>query len=179
MRLPPFRKIEKYVNIGSGVFIVLLFFAYIAVIIYSRFIPYISSNSLKTPQRVYNYQGKANSTFPQEIFESAQNIIELDLSKNTLTELPSELIQLTELSALNISNNSFSKLPIVLSNMDSVKTLNISFNSLSLTATQIAEMDSLSALIISEGMMPLAEQTKLKALKPSLVITVLPNNLSQ
>lgn len=179
MKLPSFRKIEKFVNIGTGAFIVLLFIAYLAVIAYSRFVPYISSNSLKIPQQVYNYQGKINATFPQEVFESSQNVVELDLSHNALIELPEELVQLTELSALNVSKNSFSKFPSVLSNMDSLKILNISFNSLSLTATHIVEMDSLSTLIISEGMMPLAEQTKLKALKPTLGITVLPNNLSQ
>lgn len=128
---------------------------------------------------VYNYKGKIKESFPQEIFESSGNVVELDISDNVLTELPEELIQLTELSKLNMSKNSFTKFPTVLSSMDSLKNLNISFNSLNLNATHILEMDSLSTLIISEGMMPLAEQTKLKALRPTLNITILKNNLSR
>ena len=52
----------------------------------------------------------------------------LDLSHNSLSNLPEELSHLSQLNQLNLSHNQFTEVPVVLYNITSVENINLSQN---------------------------------------------------
>ena len=50
--------------------------------------------------------------FSQDSFTSLTHLVQLDLSKNSLTELPEDFGKLIKLKKLDLLNNSISKLPL-------------------------------------------------------------------
>lgn len=76
----------------------------------------------------------------------ASNVVRLDLSSNSLKELPEELCLLNKLEELYVTNNALSTLPKHLKSLQGLKVLNLSGNAFSDLPQSISEVTSLETL---------------------------------
>ncbi len=73
--------------------------------------------------------GNHLTELPSEIIE-LENLTSLDLDRNELTEFPSEILKLKNLTSLDLSRNKLTQLPPEIGDLKSVKILNLSRNQL-------------------------------------------------
>jgi internalin A len=84
-------------------------------------------SDVKTLEKLDLSQNKINA-IEDDAFVELENLIELDLSFNELTYLPSSLGKLKKLKKLNLSGNKISSLPIEFENLISLEFLDINDN---------------------------------------------------
>lgn len=77
-------------------------------------------------------------SFPDDTFIELDNLIELDLSYNELTYLPSSIGKLTKLKKLNLSGNKISTLPIEFEKLISLESLELEGNPIGTPPIEIA-----------------------------------------
>jgi internalin A len=75
-----------------------------------------------------------------------ENWTELNLSKQNITELPPEIVQLTNLQSLDLSNNQLSSLPSKIGQLTALKYLNLFNNQLSSLPSEIGQLTALKYL---------------------------------
>lgn len=75
-------------------------------------------------------------TFPMEIIELADTLEVLDLSGNTLSELPKELAKLTKLRIIFASNNQFTHLPEMLGDLPNLEMVGFKTNQIKTVSEQ-------------------------------------------
>jgi small GTP-binding protein len=73
----------------------------------------------------------------------------LDLSRNKLSELPAEIMQLVNLTTLNLSWNQLSELPAEITQLVNLTTLDLLGNELSELPAEITQLANLTALYLS------------------------------
>lgn len=76
---------------------------------------------------------------------------ELDLSKLDLTELPSELWDLSQLTELDLSNNQLSSIPAEVGQLSQLKELNLRSNQLSSIPVEVGQLNQLTSLDLSRN----------------------------
>ncbi|MDB9835502.1 hypothetical protein OAC51_01210 [Flavobacteriaceae bacterium] len=91
---------------------------------------------------------------PSEIKE-LDKLTELNLNYNELTELPSEIGSLTELVNLNLSSNKLTLLPSEIGSLTELVTLNLSSNKLTLLPSEIGSLTELVTLNLSSNKLTL------------------------
>ena len=82
---------------------------------------------------------------PPEI-TNLTNLTALDLSSNEVTELPPEITNLTNLTALDLSSNEMTELPLEITKLKNLTTLNLSFNELTELPPEITNLTNLTTL---------------------------------
>ena len=70
----------------------------------------------------------------------------LDLSRNELTSLSSEIRKLTRLTTLNLSHNQLTNIPSEICNLTRLTTLNLSYNKLTNLPSEIGKLTNLNGL---------------------------------
>jgi Leucine-rich repeat (LRR) protein len=78
-----------------------------------------------------------------------KDIKKLDLSNNKLTQLPVEIVQLTQLTTLHLTNNNITKLPVEIRQLTQLTTLNLSTNKLTQLPVEIGQLTQLTTLHLS------------------------------
>ena len=78
---------------------------------------------------------ESDSSVESEInkFVMSESILNLNISKNKLTELPSEISQLSNLRDVDLSDNCLKSIPQVLQNLSSIIDINLANNSISIS----------------------------------------------
>lgn len=106
--------------------------------------------ALQYPEKacVLDLSGKGLSELPTEITQLT-NITELNLENNEFNSIPVEVFQLTKLANLNISNNNISTIPAEINSLVSLQRLDVSSNDLRTISSDIS-LPTLS-IFITEG----------------------------
>ena len=102
------------------------------------------SEAMKNPSQVASLtiRGKKLKSFPIEILQM-KNLRELNLSKNYIDVLPSELPELSKLEVLDVSRNSLYSFPIRMAEMKHLKRIVANRNKLAFLADQMSAMSQL------------------------------------
>ena len=79
----------------------------------------------------------------------AENSTELDLSNKKLTEIPSEIFQLSQLTKLNLDNNQITKIPDAIKVLSNLQVLDLGGNKITEIPNAITALSNLQALILS------------------------------
>ena len=87
---------------------------------------------------------------PDSVFE-LNNVREIDLSKNKLTELPKEILGLKKLLEINLSNNNFEKFPENLIKLNDLEILYLSSNQLKEIPSSIIQLINLKKIYLSSN----------------------------
>lgn len=101
--------------------------------------------ALLKPDSVYrlNLRGKKLKRVPPQVFTSFPYLVDLDLSRNRLKELPDSLWALSHVKRLNLSKNQIEQLPKSLGRMSHLEELVISQNELTSLPDSISRLDRL------------------------------------
>jgi len=101
--------------------------------------------ALQNPDNVYRLKLKREhlKNIPAEVFSSFKNLQYLDLSKNSLTELPPEIGNLKNLKHLNLSKNKLSTLPPEIGKLESLKELVVNQNNIASLPDEIGDLKKL------------------------------------
>jgi Leucine-rich repeat (LRR) protein len=83
-------------------------------------------------------------------YDANDRLINLELSELALSQLPTELWQLTSLQELWLRNNQLSQLPAELWQLTNLQELNLSANRMIQLPTEIGQLTSLQTLIVSD-----------------------------
>jgi Leucine-rich repeat (LRR) protein len=93
-------------------------------------------------------------TVPEVIYDSAEDIISLNISNHNIKRISSEVHNMVQVKVLNLSGNKLSTLPGDIGHLNTLEELNVSGNTLSSLPAEIGHMTSLDALDAS-GVSPL------------------------
>lgn len=88
---------------------------------------------------------------PEEVFTLAENLRNLDLSKNKITRVPEDLSMFKFLKQLNLSTNMIQVLPESLANLKKLELLNVSFNSLASLPKSITTLSNLKQVYLNDN----------------------------
>jgi len=101
--------------------------------------------AMVNPDSVYrlNLRGKKLKRVPPQVFSSFPNLVDLDLSRNRLKELPDSLWALGRVKRLNLSKNQIEQLPPSLGRMNHLEELVISQNEITSLPDSIGKLDRL------------------------------------
>jgi Leucine-rich repeat (LRR) protein len=104
--------------------------------------------ALADPTKVYKLRLKRKKyvTIPPEVFTSFPNLVFLDLSHNSITELPTALGNCVNLVYLNVSYNKLSALPSEIGHLKQLKRFILNNNEIVALPATIGEMKSLEYL---------------------------------
>jgi small GTP-binding protein len=86
-----------------------------------------------------------------EVIGKLTNLTKLDLSRNRLTSLPAEIVELKSLIWLDLSFNRLTSLPAEIVELKNLTKLSLSFNQLETLPTEIAELTNLTELNLSKN----------------------------
>lgn len=86
-----------------------------------------------------------------DTFSQLKNLEELNISSNMIKELPDSFIHLEKLTCLNIANNRFKKIPHCVFKFSNLKFLNISGNFINDLTSSIVQLKSLITLNIANN----------------------------
>ncbi|MBC1218401.1 leucine-rich repeat domain-containing protein [Nostoc sp. UCD121] len=89
--------------------------------------------------------GKSLTTLPEEIGQLT-NLQILDLKRNQLSSLPPEIVQLTNLQTLNLSSNQLSSLPPEMVQLTNIQTIQLWGNQLSSLPPEFGQLTNLQTL---------------------------------
>lgn len=102
------------------------------------------STALNTINRIYS----KNSSIGMEFLD---NLTLLNISKNQLADLPSEICQLKSLELLDLSDNKLTKLPAEIELLTRLRSLDVSNNQLTLLPLQIGNLKNLEELRVQNN----------------------------
>ena len=109
------------------------------------------SEALKNPTayKSAHFDNSGLTEFPEQIF-LFPNIVELDISRNSIKKLPSRLNELKNLKALYVNKNRLTSLGSEITNCKNLEILEIQDNPLEKISKEIATMSALRELTIRE-----------------------------
>ena len=107
------------------------------------------------------------SVFPKSVFQSsiANNLIELNLSRNQLRIIPNEISTLVNLKELYLDSNRIENLPQSLGDCDSLQILDISYNLLRSIPIEIVKLKKLGTIFASFKSFNVLDTKPSKAIK--------------
>jgi len=110
-----------------------------------RFKQYTSlEDALANPDSVYSLKLKEHlKSVPKEVFIAFPNLIELDLSKNRLKEIPAEIQSLKKLKRLILFKNRIEELPPQIGELVDLEELIINQNELTTLPAEIGKLKKL------------------------------------
>ena len=150
--------------------------------------------ALANPDSVYRLKLKSRlKTVPKEVFTSFPNLHELDLSRNRLKEIPSdikllkklkrlvlfknkietlpaEIGQLENLESLIINQNELESLPEEIGNLKKLRYLDMWSNNISVLPKSMAELYALEEVDLRVIVMTQTEQENIKELLPNVKV---------
>lgn len=88
---------------------------------------------------------------PEDVFGLSENLRNLDLSKNKISQIPEDLSLLKLLKQLNLSSNNIQIIPASLSNLKKLELLNISFNSISTLPDSFLNLSNLKQIYLNNN----------------------------
>lgn len=106
------------------------------------------NDALKEPEKVVKLRLRRErlKQIPDTVFTAFPNLKFLDLSKNSLTELPDKIEKLEKLETLNLSKNRLTTLPESIGNLRSLKLLNVNQNKITHLPPAIGKLENLEYL---------------------------------
>ncbi len=104
----------------------------------------------RTGKTKLDLSGNQLSELPTEIGQLA-NLTTLHLNHNQLSELPTEITQLTNLTTLVLNHNQLSELPAEIGQLADLTTLDLSYNRLSKLPAEIGQLANLRTLDLNHN----------------------------
>ncbi len=105
-------------------------------------------------------------------FDELKNLLHLNLSDNNLSELPKELINLTELKTLNLSGNQLKEINIDLSLFKNIENLFLSRNILTKLPEGLKELKSLNKIDLRNNELSTKEKNHIQDILPGVIIEI-------
>lgn len=100
--------------------------------------------ALANPDSVYSLKLKQNlKTIPAEVFVAFPNLVELDLSKNRIKELPADIQLLKKLKRLILFKNKIEELPPQIGELTDLEELIVNQNELTTLPAEIGKLKKL------------------------------------
>ena len=113
--------------------------------------------------------GNSLSSLPPEIVQLT-NLTTLHLEANQLSSLPPEIVQLTNLTTLHLSYNKLSSLPPEIGQLTNLTTLHLNLNKLSSLPPEIGQLTNLTTLHLRGNSLPIPPEILSKYNQPADII---------